>query len=230
MECSAALVQHTFIQGDVQMKISKFVSLIILSLYFLPLSANLHAQEGFDDEEIIVFLKKIRDEDSNYLRDVTRATAKEMSRSGEFKARPYKRNSKGPVIEVSSPVFNFAKHKDGMSTKEIATATLSIASDIGSIFGYDKEAAQVDETNARINQNNALLDNWGDNEKVLVTMNSRVMLIDNESGAEISRTIKFEKVFNSKQDFTSQKEAIIQEAITKQVKKVLVEYLDDSGF
>ncbi|WP_395345137.1 hypothetical protein PN836_009775 [Ningiella sp. W23] len=211
------------------------VSLIIFSslLVLNVASFSVLAQDDFDEfdaEQVTVFVKKIRDEESNYLRDVTIATAKAISKSGEFKAKPFKRNSKGPVIEVQPPAFSYQPHKEGMSAKEMATAGLSLVSDVGGLFGFGEESAKVNEMNARLNQNNAILDAWGDNEQVMVSMQSRVMLIDDDTGVEISRTIKYEKVFDSKETFVNQKEGIIQDAIVGEVKKVLVEYLDDSGF
>ncbi|EAQ97594.1 hypothetical protein [Congregibacter litoralis] len=204
---------------------------IFPALFFTTLiSVGAYAQEGFDDEEVVVYLKKIRDEESNYLREVTKATARAVSKSGEFIARPHKRNSSGLVIEVEPPAFSFEPHKEGMSTKEMATAGLSLVSDVGSIFGFGKEASKATEVNARLNQNNAILDNWGDDEQVMVSMLSRVLLTDEESGVEITRTISHEQVFDSKSEFLEQKDALLEGAIVVEVKKALVEYLDDSGF
>ncbi|MFC4700529.1 hypothetical protein ACFO4O_10190 [Glaciecola siphonariae] len=197
----------------------------VLSLCLVSLSVN--AQEGFDDEAIVVHVKKIRDEDSNYLRGVTKAAAREITKGGEFEAKLHKRNAKGPVIEVRPPAFNFAKYQEGMSTKEMATAGLSLVSEVGSMFGFGEEAAKVNEMNARINSNNSLLAAWGEDEQVMVTMESRVLLIDDTTGIEISRSISYEQVFDSKSSFMEQKESIIQTAVVGEVKKVLVEYLED---
>ena len=62
------------------------LALLFVLVSSIPLQAN--AQDGFDDEEVIVFLKKIRDEDRNYLRDVTTSIARDISNSGEFIAKP----------------------------------------------------------------------------------------------------------------------------------------------
>lgn len=202
---------------------------ILSSLTFLTFSAQ--AQDSWDEDGVTIYIKKIRDEESNYLRDVTRATAREVSKSGEFIAKPHKRSVSGPIIEVSPPVFNYAQYKDGMSAKEMATAGLSIVSDVGSLFGFGQEAQKVNEVTARLNQNSAILDAWSDDEQVMVTMQSRVLLTDSGSGIEISRTISYEQVFDSKSEFLAKKESLIQDAIVGEVKKVLVEYLDDdSGF
>jgi hypothetical protein len=128
---------------------------------------------------------------------------------------------------VSPPAFNFAKYQQGMSTTEMATAGLSLVSEMGSMFGFGKEASKVNEMNARMNSNNSLLAAWGENEQVMVTMESSVMLTDDTTGIEIRRTINYEQVFDSKSDFMAQKESIIQNAVVGEVKKVLVEYLED---
>ena len=201
---------------------SVLASLLLLTQSF--------AQEGFDDEEVVVFLKKIRDDESNYLREVTKAAAREISKTGEFLAKPYKRNVTGPTVSVDAPQFSFTPHKTGLSTKEMASAGLSLVSDIGSIFGKSKESQKANELNAKLSNNEALA-GWGKNEKMKVSMRSKVTLFDNDSGDEIIRTINVEQVFNSKDAFLQEKESMIQEAIVGEVKKVLVEYLeDDSGF
>jgi hypothetical protein len=204
------------------------LALLFVLVSSIPLQAN--AQDGFDDEEVIVFLKKIRDEDRNYLRDVTRSIARDISNSGEFIAKPYKNNSKGAVVEVSPPQFSFETQKSGMSTSEVASMGLSIASDIGSLFGRDKEVQKANEANARLHKNKDVLDKWGDNEKVKVTMSSKVLLLDKQSDREITRTVKYERVFDSKQEFLAEKESIIQSALSAEVKKVLVEFLEDDEF
>ena len=210
---------------------SKFVRFcLIFAVLSLSAAPQLHAQDGFDDEEIIVHLKKIRDSKGNYLADITKATARHIGSTGEFKAKRYRRGAKGPVITVATPQFHFAEYKDGMSTKEMATAGLSLVSEVGNLFGFGEEAAKVNEVNSSLNQESALLDAWGDNQQVMVTMDSSVELVDPDSGAEITRTITFEKVYDSKDDFTRERDAIIQEAVLAEVKLVLVEYIDDSEF
>jgi hypothetical protein len=220
-------------QGDTRMNFRELPSallMLILPVFALVLSAlsfNAISQEGFDEELVVVHIKKIRDEESNYLRSVTKATAREVMKGGEFEAKLYKRNAKGPFIEVSPPAFNFAKYQEGMSTKEMATAGLSLVSEVGSMFGFGEEASKVNEVNARMNSNNSLLAAWGDDEQVMVTMQSRILLLDDNTGIEISRSISYEQVFDSKNDFMEQKESIIQNAVVGEVKKVLVEYLED---
>lgn len=105
---------------------------ILSSLTFLTFSAQ--AQDSWDEDGVTIYIKKIRDEESNYLRDVTRATAREVSKSGEFIAKPHKRSVSG-------------------------------------------------------------------------------------SGVEISRTISYEQVFDSKSEFLAKKESLIQDAIVGEVKK-----------
>jgi len=195
------------------------------------LSFTSQAQDGWDEEEVVIYLKKIRDEESNYLREVTKATARAVSKSGEFKALPHKGNATGPVIEVSPPAFSFEEYKDGMNTKEMASAGLSLVANVGGLFGFDDEVQKVDEMSARLNEENALLDAWGEDEQVMVTMTSRVLLLDEDAGVEIARAVKYEKVFNSKSEFMAQKHSLMENAIVGEVNKVLVEYLeDDSGF
>ena len=201
-----------------------------LVLFSIPFFAS--AQDGWDEEEVVIYLKKIRDTESNYLRDVTKATARAVSQGGEFKAMPHKRNATGPVLEVTPPAFTYAPYEDGMNTKELASAGLSLVSDVGDLFGFGDEANKVNDMNARLNEkNNAILDAWGENEKVMVTMTSSVLLLDDKQGVEISRAINYEKVFNSKSEFLAQKDALVEEAVVGEVKKVLVEYVeDDTGF
>jgi hypothetical protein len=206
---------------------TSFLALCAITFALGSVPFNASSQEGFDEELVVVHIKKIRDEESNYLRTVTKATAREVMKGGEFEAKLHKRNAKGPVIEVTPPAFNFAKYQEGMSTKEMATAGLSLVSEVGSMFGFGEEAAKVNEMNARMNSNNSLLAAWGEDEQVMVTMNSRVLLFDDNTGIEISRSISYEQVFDSKSEFMEQKEAIIQNAVVGEVKKVLVEYLED---
>jgi hypothetical protein len=206
---------------------TSFLALCAITFALGSAPFNASSQEGFDEELVVVHIKKIRDEESNYLRTVTKATAREVMKGGEFEAKLHKRNAKGPVIEVTPPAFNFAKYQEGMSTKEMATAGLSLVSEVGSMFGFGEEAAKVNEMNARMNSNNSLLAAWGEDEQVMVTMNSRVLLFDDNTGIEISRSISYEQVFDSKSEFMEQKEAIIQNAVVGEVKKVLVEYLED---
>lgn len=197
------------------------------ALAVFTFSSHVFAQEGFDDEVIAVSIKKIRDDESNYLRNVTKATAKEVNKGGEFVAKLYKRNAKGAVIEVQPPIFNFEKYKEGMNTKEMATAGLELVSSVGSLFGFDEESAKVQETKRRLNANNSILNAWGDDEKVMVTMTSRVDIVDEQTGVEINRAINFQKVYDSKTKFVSEKESIIQEAVVAEVKKALAEFLED---
>lgn len=116
-------------------------------------------------------------------------------------------------------MFNYAQYKDGMSATEMASAGLSIVSDVGSLFGFGQEAQKVNEVTARLSQNSAILDAWSDDEQVMVTMQSRVLLTDSGSGVEISRTISYEQVFDSKSEFLAKKESLIQDAIVGEVKK-----------
>lgn len=191
------------------------------------------AQEGFDDfddEPTVVLLKKIRDDDSNYLRDVTRSIAREINKTGEFVAKPYKNGRKGAVIDVRAPQFDFVVEKSGLSASEMASTGLSIAADIGSIFGRDEDARKAVELNNRLQNNKQVLDQWSDNEDVKVTMHSQISLFDSESGKEVNRTVKYEKVFNNKADFLAQKESIIQASLSSEIKKALVEFLEDDEF
>ncbi|GEM_PF-6906633 len=194
----------------------------------MPFSA--YAQEGFDDEATPIYLKKIRDMDGNYLKELTRATAKELSTSGEFIAKPFKRSSPpGPVVEVDSPSFNYSSHKDGMSTKEIADAGLGLVRDVGGLLGFDKEANKANEIQWRMNRNRSL-DAWGEDEKILVTMVSKVYLTDKQTGEQITRSIKQEKVFESKNHFVKSRDKMVQDAVIPAVKRAVAEYVDDSDF
>ncbi|MCC5826676.1 hypothetical protein [Alkalimonas sp.] len=206
------------------------LSLFLASLAFVSLPFSGPAQAGWGAEEVVIYIKRIRDEQNNYLRDVTLATARAVSESGEFKALPHKRNAKGPVIEVSPPTFNYAQYQGGMNAREMTTAGLSVVSDVSNLFGFGNRTRRLNEVNARLNRNSAILDAWGDNDQVMVTMQSRVLLFDQVAGVEIARAIDYEKVFNSKSEFLAQKDSLIQEAVVSEVKKVLVEYLEDSGF
>lgn len=208
---------------------------LVLSLFFaalvcvsLPFSSQ--AQDGWGVEEVVIYVKRIRDERNNYLRDATMAAARAVSDSGDFKAQPHQRNSRGPVIEVSPPTFSYAQYQEGMSAREMTTAGLNVVSDVGNLLGFGNRTRRVNEVNARLNQNNAILDAWGDNEQVLVTMKSRVLLLDQASGVEISRVIDYEKVFNSKDEFMAQRDQLIQDAVVSEVRNVLAEYQDGSGF
>ncbi|MBT0586659.1 hypothetical protein [Alteromonas oceanisediminis] len=226
---SPALQNYVFYPSTATLIFIHFRTVIIFTLlFFLPVLAN--AQDGFDDEEVVVYLKKIRDAQGNYLSTVTKAAAKHINSGGEFKAKRYRRDAKGPVISVASPQFQFAEYKDGMSTKEMATAGLSLVSEVGSLFGFGEEAAKVAEVNSSLNRDSALLDAWGDNQQVMVTMNSSVELIEPSTGVEITRTVQFEKVYDSKATFMSERDTIIQDAVLAEIKLVLVEYIEDSEF
>ena len=206
------------------------LSIILVAFATISLPFSALAQDGWDIEEVVIYIKRIRDERNNYLRDVTLATARAVSDSGEFKAQPHQRNSRGPVIEVSPPTFSYAQYQEGMSAREMTTAGLSVVSDVGNLLGFGNRTRRVNEVNARLNQNNAILDAWGDNEQVLVTMKSRVLLLDQASGIELSRVIDYEKVFSSKDEFMAQRDQLIQDAVVSEVRNVLAEYQDGSGF
>lgn len=209
---------------------TRAVAAVVTSLLFASSSPQAVAQDGWEEEEeVVIHLKKIRDQDSNYLSDITKATARAVSKSGEFKAVPHKRSASGPVIEVSPPTFSYAPYEEGLSTKEMASAGLSLVSGVGGLFGFADESKKVDEMNARLNEENAFLDAWDDNEQVMVTLTSRVVLLDENQGVEISRAINVEKVFDSKQAFLAQKNSLIEDAVVSEVKKVLVEYIEDDG-
>lgn len=207
-----------------------FLCYLVFFCLMSYVSIGVNAQEGFDDEEITVHLKKIRDDENNYMRNVTKAAAREISKSGEFKAKLYKRKATGPIISVQSASFDFAPYKDGMNTKELASAGLGLVTEVGSLFGFDKEASKASELNQRLNSKNSMLSNWGDGQQIMVTLDTVVTLIDDDTGSEIRRNVEFQQVFDSKDEFESSKEAIIQTAVVREVKNVLVEYLEDLDY
>jgi hypothetical protein len=198
---------------------------------FLFFSINTFANE-FDDEEevVLVYLDKIRDIEGNYLIDVTKATAKFLSKTGEYKVKRYKRKNyeSGPVIRVQPPKFSFAPHKDGMSTKEMASVGLGLVADVGGLFGFDKEANKAKEADYRIAKNGELLDRFDDDQQIVVTMDSRVLVEDEDSGVEVSRKIKFKKIFENKSLFLEQQDEVIQKEVITALKVALVEYVEDS--
>lgn len=209
-----------------------FVRVIpVLLSCFLFFSINTFANE-FDEEEevVLVYLDKIRDVEGNYLIDVTKATAKFLSKTGEYKVKRYKRKNykSGPIIRVQPPKFTFAPHKDGMSTKEIASAGLGLVADVGGLFGFDKEANKAKEADQRLAENSDLLDRFDDEQQISVTMDSRVLVEDEDSGVEVSRKIKFKKVFKNKSQFLEQQNGVIQKEVIAALKVALIEYVEDS--
>jgi hypothetical protein len=212
--------------------VSVLTPVLRLFLYFcLFFSLNIFANE-FDEEEevVLVYLDKIRDAEGNYLMDVTKATAKFLSKTGEYKVKRYKRKSyeSGPIIRINPPKFTFAPHKDGMSTKELAAAGLGLVADVGGLFGFDKEADKAKEADRRLAKNGDLLDRFDDDQQILVTMESRVLVEDEDTGAEVSRKIKFKKVFENKALFLEKQDAVIQKEVIAALKVALVEYVEDS--
>jgi hypothetical protein len=212
--------------------VSVLTPVLRLFLYFcLFFSLNIFANE-FDEEEevVLVYLDKIRDAEGNYLMDVTKATAKFLSKTGEYKVKRYKRKSyeSGPIIRINPPKFTFAPHKDGMSTKELAAAGLGLVADVGGLFGFDKEADKAKEADRRLAKNGDLLDRFDDDQQILVTMESRVLVEDEDTGAEVSRKIKFKKVFENKALFLEKQDEVIQKEVIAALKVALVEYVEDS--
>lgn len=204
-----------------------------LAIVFLALSVNTSIANEFDDDEeepVIVYLNKIRDSEGNYLVDVTKAVARSLSKSGEFKVKRYRKKSykSGPVITVKSPELVFAAYKDGMSTKEMATAGLALVSDVGDLFGFGKEASKARETNEKLNAPDGLLTKMSDDEALLVKMKIEVIVEDRDTGDEASRTINSENVFENKKVFKSKEIELMQDEILVAVKKTMVEFIEDS--
>jgi hypothetical protein len=209
-------------------------SLILIFFSALLTNALQAKADEFDefdeeDEAIVIYLKKIRDNEGNYLVDVTKAAAKAVSQSGEFQVKRYKRKSysEGPVINVQSPQFTYEPYKEGMSRKEIASAGLALASDVGELFGFGQKAQKAREAKARMENPNGLLSRMSDKQELLVTMQARVEVINETTGDEAIRKIKFEQVFDNKHKFLEQKELIIQQEIVAGIKMAIVEFIED---
>ena len=204
----------------------------LLAIVFFGLTANMSIANEFDDEEevVLVYLDKIRDVEGNYLMDVTKATAKFLSKTGEYKVKRYKRKSyeSGPIIKIQPPKFSFSPHKDGMSTKDIASAGLGLVADVGGLFGFDKEVKKAKDVDYRLAKNGDLLDKFDDDQQIMVTMDSRVLIEDEDTGAEVSRKIKFEQVFENKSIFLEQQDEVIQKEVMSAVKVALIEYVEDA--
>lgn len=211
-----------------------FTRAIFLTLFFtafLVVSGGSIADEfdDFDDDVTVIYLKKIRDAEGNYLADITKAAAKALSKSGEFSVKRYKSKSykSGPIITVSSPSFAFTPHKDGMSTKELATTSLALVSELGGIFGLGKQAEKAREANDKINDPNSVLAGMSDDDALLVTMNIRV-LIEDDSGVEVSRVSNSETVFENKSGFKAKEQDLMRNEILSAVKKAMGEYIEDT--
>lgn len=212
-------------------KISLYCAMLILFSQFLFLAISAHADE-FDDDEadvVKVYLKKIRDNEGNYLANVTRATSRSISKGGEFSVSKYSKNKykSGPIISVNAPVFDFSPHKEGMSTTDMATVGLETLASIGDIFGHSDKAEKLRETNYQLQDSKDMLDQMSDDVELLVTMTSEVELYDEANEVEIRRSIKFEYVFPSKIQFAKQKEKVIEEEVTAAIKLVLLEYIEE---
>jgi len=202
--------------------------ILFLSLFF---TYSTHAiADDFDDEDevIIAYLKKIRDNNKNYLPNVMKATARAISKGGEFKIKKYKRKKykNGPIIEVNSLKFNFSPYKEGMSNSEIANAGLETLASIGDLFGYGDKAKKLRTTNEKLQDPDGILEKFSDDEQILITMNATVKIYDNDD-IEISRNVKYEKVFNNKSDFKKKQNQIIEAQLIKSIKIGLIEYLEE---
>jgi len=204
-----------------------------LAIVFMAFTVNTSIANEFDDDEdepIIIYLTKIRDAEGNYLADVTKAVARSLSKSGEFKVKRYRKKSykSGPVITVKSPELVFTAYKDGMSAKEMATAGLALVSDVGDLFGFGKEAEKARETNDKLNGPDGLLAKMSDDEALLVKMKIEVVVEDRDTGDQASRTINSENVFENKNVFKSKEIDLMQDEILIAVKKTMVEFIEDS--
>jgi hypothetical protein len=207
------------------------LTLLVLLIFMASIKpVNANEFDEFDEEEImVIYLKKIRDNEGNYLVDVTKAAARAVSQSGEFRVKRYKRKSyeEGPVINVQSPQFTYAPYKDGMSRKEMASAGLALASDVGELFGFGKKVQKAREAKARMETPNGLLSRMSDKQELLVTMQAQIEVIDDATGDEAIRKIKFEQVFSNKSEFLEQKELIVQQEVVAGIKMALVEFIED---
>lgn len=213
----------------VPLQFLSFLLVFVTLLSMQQLSADEFDEFDDEDEMTVIYLKKIRDSEGNYLVDITKAAARAVSKTGEFDVKRYKRKSykEGPVISVQSPQFTYAPYKDGMSRKEIATAGLALASDVGEIFGFGKKARQAREAKARMENPEGLLSRMSEKQELLVTMEARIEVIDDATGDEAVRKIKFEQVFSNKNDFLEQKEQVIQQEVVAGIKMALAEFFED---
>ncbi len=196
------------------------IVLMLAALAVVALTPPVTFADDFDDEEpVIVYLKKIRDSNGIYLRDVTKSLAKSVSSSGEYQVKRYNPNSykSGPVITVSAPGYDVAENTKSSATKKVTNAGIKMVSSLGGLFGKDKEAAELEEVQTELNDEDGLLNMIPDNVEILVQMRSNVSLVDTAADVESSVPVLAERVYSNKQQYMDERDALFADALLKAV-------------
>lgn len=184
----------------------------------------------FDDEEpVIVYLKKIRDNNGVYLREVTKGLAKSISKSGEYSVKRYNPSTykAGPVITVSAPGYDVSENSSESTTKKVTNASIKMVSSLGGLFGKDKEVEELKEVQTELNDEEGMLNMIPDNVEVLVQLRSNVSMVDSASGAESSIPIFAEQTYSDKQEYLDQRDELFSKSLYKAVMTSLADL--DSG-